>query len=115
MCDSERGWRGVCDSERGVGEAAAPHATAISSVLADDDVHVRRAAVRLLVGLKVEGKRHKDAILQALADEDSCALERRQSALLQWLPMLSWNLDSSTTSMHVLAQSARRVRKMQWS
>ena len=66
------------------------------------------------VGYGIAAPKVLIAALQHLADESGCELEARQSALLQWLPALSWNVDASTTSMHVLAQAARRVRQMEW-
>ena len=51
---------------------------------------------------------------QQLADESECSLLRRQDAMMRWLPMLSWNLDPHTTSMHLLAQAAVRIREQGW-
>ena len=69
----------------------------------------------------INGSRHFDidvdgAVrkLQGLTDENDCAFELRREAMLKVLPLLSWNLDPHTTSMHVLAQAAQRIEEQGW-
>ena len=41
-------------------------------------------------------------------------LEARRLEMLRWLPLVSWNIDPFSVSMHILAQAALRIDELGW-